>query len=80
MRNTASATDKAKLTIRTAKYGHARPTSLARATKNFAPTTTGVAPGDEIKSRAGIQETAFQPSGNGISGQADLLSLAAFGS
>jgi hypothetical protein len=35
-----------------------------RGDKNFAPN----------------QETAFQPSGNGISGQAVLLSLAAFGS
>ena len=31
------------------------------------------------KNFAQNQETAFQPSGNGISGHADVLSLAAFG-
>ena len=72
MRTTVSGTDKAKLTIGKAKSDRARPASLAQSNRSLAP-------GDD-KSRAGIQETAFQPSGNGISGHADLLSLAAFGS
>ncbi len=57
------------------------------ATKSLAPgddksragATRNLAPGRRETSRRD-QETAFQPSGNGISGQADLLSLAAFGS
>ena len=69
MRNTASGTDKAELT---------RPNDDVRgqeASRNRLETSRG----DEKPSRRD-QETAFQPSGNGISGQADLLSLAAFGS
>ena len=79
MRTTVSGTDKAELTIGKAKSDRARPASLAQSNRSLAPGDDKSRAGDD-KSRAGIQETAFQPSGNGISGHADLLSLAAFGS
>ncbi len=77
MRNTASATDKARLTrpnenVRSQQASRNRSESSRGDEKNLAP--------GRQKNFAPNQETAFQPSGNGISGQADLLSLAAFGS
>ena len=77
MRNTASATDKVKLTkpndgVRGEEASRNRLETLRGDEKNLAP--------GRRKNFAPNQETAFQPSGNGISGQAVLLSLAAFGS
>jgi hypothetical protein len=77
MRNTVSGTDKAELTRQNDDVRG------QEASRNRLETSRG----DEKTSRRGRrenlapnQETAFQPSGNGISGQAVLLSLAAFGS
>jgi hypothetical protein len=77
MRNTVSATDKARLTR--PNEGRARPASLAQSIRNLARRREKPRAG-ATKNFAPNQETAFQPSGNGISGQADVLSLAAFGS
>jgi hypothetical protein len=77
MRNTVSATDKARLTrpnenVRGQEASRNRLETLRGDEKNLAP--------GRRKNFAPNQETAFQPSGNGISGHAVLLSLAAFGS
>jgi hypothetical protein len=75
MRNTVSATDKARLT-RPNEDVRGRQASRNRLEARAAP--RNLAPGRR-KNFAPNQETAFQPSGNGISGHADVLSLAAFG-